>query len=226
MLSTDPLTGPSGRSSPSESAAAGGEELPGKPAALLCLTMAEALERQGKEADAILYYERARELDPDQAERAARRLAVLYDLIDQPAKAMSEFQELLKRRPHDSSLLNDIGYSYYNRGQWAEAETYLRKAVAADKANKRAWVNLGLTLAQQGRTAEALSAFEKAVSPADAQANLGFVLAVQGRRQEAIEAYRLALTLEPAHPRARAALAKLEQPPQVTELPAERAGSD
>ncbi len=59
-------------------------------------------------------------------------------------------------------------------------------------------MNLGLTLAQQGRTPEALEAFGKVVGPAEAQANLGFVLLTQGKREDACAAYRQALTLDPS----------------------------
>jgi tetratricopeptide (TPR) repeat protein len=190
--------------------AAKAEELPGKQSAALCLTMAESLEKDGKEADAVGYYERARQLDPSLCDRAARRLAILYDRLDDQARAMTEFQELLRKKPKDAALLNDIGYSCYNRGQWAEAEQYLRRAVAADKANKRAWVNLGMALGQQGKYTEALDAFGKAVTPAEAQANLGFILTTQGKRDDAAAAYRRALQLEPTLKVAQRALAKLE----------------
>lgn len=186
------------------------EELPGKQSAALCLTMAESLEKDGKEADAVGYYERARQLDAGLNERAARRLAVLYDRLDDQARAMAEFQELLRKKPKDATLLNDVGYSLYNRGQWAEAEQYLRKAVAADRANKRAWVNLGMALGQQARYEEALDAFRKAVTPAEAEANLGFILATQGKRADAATAYRRALQLEPTLKVAQGALARLE----------------
>ncbi len=186
------------------------DDLPNKEQAALCLTMAESFDRDGKDADAALYYEQARTLDPGLNERVAHRLAILYDKLDQQAKAMVEFQELVKKRPKDAALLNDMGYSLYNRGQWIEAESYLRRSVAADKTNKRAWVNLGLALSQQGKYQEGLEAFQKAVSPAEAQANLGFVLVVQGRSDEAIAAYRRALELEPELRPAHAALARLE----------------
>lgn len=193
------------------------QELPGKPAALLLVTMAEGLEKDGKDVDAITYYERARDLDPALADRALRRLAVLYDRADEQAKAMHEFQEQLKKKPKDASLLNDMGYSMYNRGQWAEAENHLRKAVAADKNFKPAWVNLGLALAQQGKQQEALDAFSHAVSSAEAYSNLGFVLAVQGKKAEAMAAYRRALELEPALKIAQAAVQRLEAAPSVPE---------
>ena len=150
-------------------------------------------------------------------DKAARRLAVLYDRHDQQAKAMIEFQALLKKTPRDAALLNDLGYSYYNRGQWADAETHLRKAVAADKWNKRAWDNLGLALAQQGKYPESLDAFGKAVSPAEAYANVGFVLAAQKKNAEAAEAFQQALAVEPTLKSAQAALAQLQKQQAIAE---------
>jgi len=193
------------------------QELSGKPAALLLITMAEGLEKDGKDVDAIAYYERARDLDPVLADRSSRRLAVLYDRADEQAKAMHEFQEQLKKKPKDAALLNDMGYSMYNRGQWAEAENHLRKAVTADKNFKPAWVNLGLALAQQGKQQESLDAFSHAVSAAEAYSNLGFVLAVQGKKAEATAAYRRALELEPALKIAQAALHRLASEPAASQ---------
>ena len=194
------------------------QDLQAKPAAMLCLNMAESLEKEGKDAEAVGYYERARELDPAIHDRIARRLAVLYDRTDNQARAMAEFQDLLKKKPKDANLLNDVGYSYYNRAQWEDAEKYLRQAIAIDKHHKSAWVNLGLTLAQQGRDAEAIEAFTKVVTPAEAHANVGFVLAVQGKKAEAIEAYRRALEREPTLRLAQIAIEKLQtpEPPKLT----------
>lgn len=178
--------------------------------AALALTMAAALEKEEKDGDAIACYERVRQLDPAVADRAAHRLAILYDRNGDQAKAMAEFQALLKKRPRDANLLCDVGYSCYNRGQWADAEGYFRRSVAADRANKRAWNNLGLSLAMQGKEREAVEAFGKAVTPAEAHSNLAFCLAVQGKRDEATAQYRRALELEPALRTAQAALARLE----------------
>ncbi|MBL8864350.1 MAG: tetratricopeptide repeat protein [Planctomycetia bacterium] len=196
---------------PGETAAVSETELSGKPAATLALTMAEELEKAGKDGDAIAYYEKARAADPTANAKAARRLAVLYDRAGDPGKAMQEFRELLKTKPKDPDLLNDIGYSHYNRNEWTEAETHFRKALDYDKTHKRAWVNLGLTLAQQGRTDESLSAFEKAVSPAEAKSNLAFVLATQGKRDAATNLYREALSADSTLKSAQTALAALEK---------------
>jgi len=189
------------------------QELANKDAAKLHLAMAEDLEKKEKERDAVSYYERARELDPELNDRISRHLARLYDRTDNQDKAMHEFHYLIKKKPKDAALLNDFGYSYYNRGQWSEAETYLRKAVASDKHFKPAWVNLGLALAQQGKEQEALEAFGHAVSTAEAYSNLGFVLVTQKRFPEALASYQRALELEPALKIAQAAVQQLQGMP-------------
>ncbi|QEL14376.1 tetratricopeptide repeat protein [Limnoglobus roseus] len=200
--------------------------LTGKQAATLSTTLAEQLEKEGKERDAITYYEKARDSDPANALKASRRLAVLYDRAGDSNKAMHEFRELLAARPKDADLHNDVGYSCYNRGEYADAETYLRKAVDLDKHHKRAWVNLGMTLAQLDRPADSLAAFEKAVTPAEAKSNLAFVLATKGNREGATNYYRQALAADSSLKMAQAGLAAVEknqkpEPPAVIAAPVE-----
>lgn len=187
-------------------------ELKPSESATVCMTLAESFEKGGKESEALIYYEKARQLSPAVSDKASRRLAILYDRHDQQAKALTEFQALLRKHPKDAGLLNDIGYSYYNRGKWSEAETYLRRSVAADKTNTRAWMNLGMSLAQQEKSTEALEVFSKAVTPAEAHASLAFVLASKpDRKEKAVAEYRQALALEPTLPIAREALDRLEK---------------
>lgn len=177
----------------------------------LCMTTAETLERGGKFVEAIGLYARAREIDPS-AERPTRRLAVLYDRIGLFDKAQEEYELALRKAPEDANLCNDLGYSYYNRGQWREAEKYLRKAVALNPKHAAAWTNLGMVLAQEEAYGEALEAFAKVVSPARAKCNVAFILTTQGKREQAKQTYREALALEPGLQLAHAALGKLENP--------------
>lgn len=202
-------------------------ELPAKDSARLCIKTAQELEKAGatEEAvseatkEAIGLYEKARSLDPTTAKHAGRRLAVLYDRIGESTKATTEYDALLKLTPNDADLLNDIGYSYYNRGDWANAETFLLKATQIDANHKRAWMNLGLTFAQRFKWEESFHAFCKAVRPADAHCNVAFALASQGRTEEAKVEYRKALALDPSLKVAQGALAMLEDPkPRSKEL--------
>ncbi len=111
--------------------------------------------------------------------------------------ASEEYKQLLKQNAKDADFLNDIGYCYYNLGNGTRRKNILRQALALNNGHARAWINLGMTLAQEQRTDESLEAFKKVVSPAQAQCNLAFILQTQKKLDEAKTAYRLALSLEP-----------------------------
>jgi len=204
---------------PEAAAQAPPTELPPKQAANACLAAAKEIDQKGSGPDsvkqAVSLYEKARALDPSAADGVGRRLAVLYDTLGEFNKAQAEYDPLLKASPNDPKLLNDIGYSYYCRGDLPAAENFLRKAVQNDPNLKAAWLNLGLVVSATGRTDEGFTAFQKAGSEGEAHANLAFVLAAQGKTAEAKAEYRKALTLEPGLTSARTALERLENPPKV-----------
>ena len=185
-------------------------DLPPEQAAKVCLATAEELEKNGHEPEAIVQYEKARRYNPHLTQ-VSRRLAVLYDRQCDYARATTEYRQALQASPHDADLLNDMGYFCYERGEWSEAEKYLRQAIAVSPGQMRAWVNLGMALAQQGHSRESFEAFAKAVSPAQAHYNVGMILAQQGKDQEAREALRQALALEPDLKKARLVLDRLDR---------------
>jgi Tfp pilus assembly protein PilF len=185
-------------------------ELPPEQAAQVCLATARELEKSGYQAEAIRGYEKARQADPRLA-GVARRLAVLYDKQGDHSRAAVEYHTALQQAPHDADLLCDFGYFHYERGDYDEAEKWLRKSIEAKPEHQKAWVNLGLTLGRRGREAESIEAFTKVVPPAQAHYNLGMVLGSEGRTEEAKKALRQALALDPDLRPARAALAKLEE---------------
>ncbi|MFN4260369.1 MAG: tetratricopeptide repeat protein [Gemmataceae bacterium] len=185
-------------------------ELPPDKAADACLATARALERQGHPAEAIAQYERARQFNPKLIQ-VSRRLAVLYDQVGAFDLALGEYKKALQHAPRDAALLNDVGYCHYQRGDLAEAEQWLRKAIAQDPKHTQAWINLGLVLGQQRRYDESREAFGKVLSPAEAHSNLGVILAQHGELAEAKAACRQALALNPHLPQARIVLARLEK---------------
>jgi tetratricopeptide (TPR) repeat protein len=184
-------------------------DLPNDESAKVCFATAEALEQGGKNAEAIALYERARQLDNHFAIPATRKLAALYDRTGDFDRALVEYRRGLTENPKDAELLNDLGYGYYCRAEWAEAEKNLRKAVAANPKVQSAWVNLGMTLAQMNRYDESLTAFGKVVTPAQARCNLAFIQFTQGKMEEAKQNYESALKLEPGLQIARVALQKM-----------------
>ncbi|MGH7172752.1 MAG: tetratricopeptide repeat protein, partial [Gemmataceae bacterium] len=184
-------------------------ELPPKDAARACLACAEEMEKHGNEVQAILFYEKARHDDPKS--KVSRRLAVLYDRQGDFQKAQEEYRKALKKTPRDADLLNDMGYGYYSRGRWTEAENYLRQALAAQPEHTHSTMNLGLCVGIQGRYDEARQLFTKVVTPAQVECNLAFLYTINHKWQQARQAYQAALHIDPDIPMARAALAKLEK---------------
>ena len=154
------------------------------------MTLARSLEQQGKTADAMYAYSTA--LTFGERADARHRLAVLYDKQGDFEKSGTHYREALRRDPRNAELLCDRGYSYLLQGRPAEAEEQLRKAIKRQPELSRAHNNLGLVLAQQGRTDEALVEFAAAgCSHAEARTNLAFALMLSGDLDEA--QYQLAL---------------------------------
>jgi len=184
--------------------------LPKKEAAQACLAVARSLEAEGHYTQAVAQFELARAYDSGLS-NLSRRLAVLHSRLGNTDKAKIEFESCLKTSPNDADLLNDVAYFYLRQGDAPKAESYLRQAVLLDSKLDKAWVNLGLALAEQGRREESLEAFGKSVSPAVAHANLGVVLLRKGLRDEAEATIRQAIALDPSLQQARLALRYLEQ---------------
>lgn len=86
--------------------------------------------------------------------------------------------------------LNNIGLIYHRQGKLAEAERYLRNAVAINPAFAPAWNNLGQVARESGRPSMALEYFLQAVEldghlPA-ARLNLAEMLLIARRPAEAV----------------------------------------
>src|SRR5262249_29252372 len=63
-----------------------------------------------------------------------------------------------------NEALDDFGYALRQLGRAAEAEKYLRMAIAQDPDDPAAHSNLGNALQQQGRVEEALAAYRQALA--------------------------------------------------------------
>lgn len=182
--------------------------LPPAESATLCLAVADQLAARGHYPEAIHQLMHVRHLDPKMD--LSPRLARLHAKVGNETQALEEYEKAIRAHPKDAHLLNDLGYFQYERGNWLEAERALRKALEIEPEHNRAWMNLGLTLGQQGKYAEALVAFEQAGKPAEARCNLAFIYGTQGKVQEAQQLYQEALELDPGLKLARVALGKLD----------------
>lgn len=188
-------------------------ELPPKEKAAALMMTAGLLEKAAKLEDAITYYEAARTVDPSLQKDVCRRLGVLYDLLAKYPQADAEYKIALSFYPENADLENDIGTSWESRGNHIEAEKHFQKAVSLKPENKKAWTNLGITLAKLDKREESLAAFVKVVPLAQAHSNLGMILAQQGKSMEAIAELREAVKIAPELQVAVDALRTLEEDP-------------
>lgn len=93
---------------------------------------------------------------------------------------------------------------------WRDGETLYLRAVAVNPVNDIALIEGGMTLADEGRNAEALALYQQAEQIAPERAvihnNLGNLLDTLGRPAEALAEYRLAVAREPGNARLHNAL--------------------
>jgi Flp pilus assembly protein TadD len=96
-------------------------------------------------------------------------------------------------------------------GQGQEARDLLERIVARRPTHARAWQNLGVIHARQGRPSDAVAAFETSLrhdsALTDSSLNLAHTLSMQGRYADAVAVLERAVWQTPNEPRAVAALA-------------------
>jgi tetratricopeptide (TPR) repeat protein len=93
-----------------------------------------------------------------------------------------------------------LGSCYATAGEWEPAKARFRAALRISPNVPNAWNNLGCVLVSQKRYAEAIEAFDKALSyrpSVDAYSNLGNAQFGLGKTNEAIASYRAAVKLDP-----------------------------
>jgi tetratricopeptide (TPR) repeat protein len=172
---------------------------------------------------AVLHLERALALD-GKASVVHYPLAMAYRGLGDTRRAASHVQQRGALAPRPDPLLKaledvlDSALTYErnadtagNRGEWAEAVTYLRKAVALAPARPAARHKLGTALFYHGDRSGAFAEFQEAIrlSPGFAGAHyaLGVLHEEDDDHPRAIASFLAALAVEPFHLDARLGLA-------------------
>ena len=147
----------------------------------------DALYNQGKYDEAIQAYDRAIEIDPEDAETWGNKGDALYNQgkYDEAILALDRVIEL---DPEYSMAWNNKGYAFVLQGKYEEAIQALDKAIELDPNNANAWDSKGEALRRQGKYEEAIQALNKAIeldpNNADAWDNKGNALKALGRTNE------------------------------------------
>jgi tetratricopeptide (TPR) repeat protein len=155
---------------------------------------------QGRQADAERYYARAVQLDSTNVD-ALNGLVVIDLSRRKPDAAFARLDDALRRSPNNSKLLLLAAQTRIATGDSRASEELLKKTIAADPQNMRAYSTLGAVYARQGKLAEAQKQFES-ISAAEPKAIFprtmaGILYQLQNNPAAAQQAYESVLQLDP-----------------------------
>ncbi len=173
--------------------------------ALVAFFLARTFDLEGRDGDAIVWYERVVRASPDYAE-ARKRLGVVLARANRPRDAVTQLEEALRIQPRDVEVMTALASALMRIGETGRALDVYRQALRLDPAHAEAHSLLGLALAQRGDLVGALEHLTRAVeiAPRFAQArqNLAMTRYLRGEYAEAWEqvhvARRLGLSPQPS----------------------------
>ncbi len=145
------------------------------------------------------------QVEPDSG--AARRgLAIALIGTEKFAEASREIAKLLARSPKDAPLLEMAAQTFWQQKRFVETEIVLRRRLDLGDERAALWSLFGDALDAQKKTAEAVSAYEKAVKLAPDSIDLRYALGSfywkQIRYDDAEREFLEILKREPNEPRA------------------------
>ena len=161
---------------------------------LLALT----LDKLGHLHKALVTYERAFALDPDDADLLLNLGLTAWNLnLFDGAERM--FRLFIEKRPDHPAGYNNLGSIQRDKGNLVLAIDILRDAIYRMPDQAMLWNSLATVLAEEGRAEESLVFYQEALrlDPKFARVwhNLGYTYSHLGRLEEALEAYERALEL-------------------------------
>jgi predicted O-linked N-acetylglucosamine transferase (SPINDLY family) len=155
--------------------------------------------REGDLRTAATLYRRVLEQRPDQVD-ALHALGVLSAQTRDYVAAADLIRRATRVSPMIPDYHNDLGLALHALGQRQAAITAYQRAVQLSPSFA-ALSNLGVSLLEEQRFAEAIGAFERALAlkpgAVNVRVRLGDALKAQGQLQPAITAYRRALAIQP-----------------------------
>ena len=161
------------------------------------------------------------DIRPDRGSRGVLDARTRVALADQRLRtgqydqAAVEARAALKADPKSAPAHTILGVVADSKGQGQQAGVHYAKAAALAPSDGSALNNYGAWLCSNGRAAESLAWFDRALAapgygtPASARANAGSCALDAGQPQRAERDLRLALAQQPENPTALAAMARL-----------------
>lgn len=181
------------------------------------LNAGTALLNEDRIAQAILCYQRAVELKPED-EEGHFNLAVAYGRAGQLPLAERHYREALKIFAEYAEAHNNLGNVLTRQKRYAEAIEEFKTTLKLSPEDASAHNNMGRALAEQGNAAEALMHFTEAArldpNYVEAHFNLASTYVSVGRTNEAVAELNAVLRIRPDFPPAVQLLARLRKKPR------------
>jgi tetratricopeptide (TPR) repeat protein len=165
--------------------------------------------------EAIAHFKEAIRLKPGFSE-AHMNLGAVYLELKSWDTAIPHFEAALEdifyRTPEWA--YNNLGWAYYNKGDYRNALVNYKKAVEINQRFAMAFNNMGLTYDRTENTEEAVNAFKTAIALVpdflDAHYNLGVVLVRHKDKAGALKAFERVVEIAPGSDKARSAREYIE----------------
>ena len=164
---------------------------------------------EGRYSEAISELTTATSIDPKLTE-AHNLLGVAYDKKGFSDRARDSFERAVKME-EDADTLNNLGFSFYQNGNYRAAVDRLKRAAKLAPQDERILNNLGLAYCRLGKIDEAYKAFSRATGPLTGNLNTAKMLERFGREDDAIRYYEAARAIDPNNTLALRRLADLYQ---------------
>lgn len=164
---------------------------------------------EGRYNEAVSELSTAVSLDPKLTE-AHNLLGVAYDKKGFADRAKDSFERAVKIQ-EDADTLNNLGFSFYQNGNYRAAVDRLKRAAKLAPTDERILNNLGLAYCRLGKVDEAHKAFTRATGPLMGNLNTAKMLERFGREDDAIRYYESARQVDPNNSIALRRLADLYQ---------------
>ena len=164
---------------------------------------------EGRYSEAVSELSTAVSLDPRLTE-AHNLLGVAYDKKGFGDRAKESFERAVKLE-EDADTLNNLGFSFYQNGNYRAAVDRLKRAAKLAPTDERILNNLGLAYCRLGKVDEAHKAFTRGTGPLMGNLNTAKMLERFGREDDAIKYYEAARQIDPMNTLALRRLADLYQ---------------
>ncbi len=109
-------------------------------------------------------------------------MGVALEQSERPDEALVAYNRALSLSPNNPAALSNLALFHATRGDTAQAETLLRRAVAQPGTTAQERQNLALVLGLEGKTAEAEHLMRQDLPPEAADANLAYFKTSGGQR--------------------------------------------